>query len=168
MSVFPVSAILSNPADQNVAPSGQYEEYFNIDRLCAHGPFRHVEVVHEVDLRPCLIPSMSTMQYFNQVSEPSNLQSIIILTTYSKPVLGVRPSTPPALTEPVHVNQDRISPALLQILENPFYEKLRRVTLDFRDVWWHHRQLSAQIEPQIRSQFPEGLYKDRFVVELRF
>jgi hypothetical protein len=147
---------------------GQYEEYFNIDRLCAHGPFRHVEILHEIGLRPCLIPTTSTIHYFNQVSEPSNLESVTIITTYPKPVLGVRSSTPPTLTEPVQVNPERIRPSLLQIFENPFYEKLRRVTLDFRDLFWHHQQLSIQIEPQIRSQFPEGLYKDRFVVELRF
>ncbi|RXW17629.1 hypothetical protein EST38_g8219 [Candolleomyces aberdarensis] len=135
---------------------GQYEEYFNIDRLAAQGPFRHVELYHEIDLRPCLIPPARMIRYFDQVFEPSNLETIIITIAYPRQS---------ELEEPVRVNE---APSLLQILENPFYDKLRRVTFDFRDLCWHHPQFSSQIEPQIRTQLPEGLYKDRFVVELRF
>ncbi|KAJ2930314.1 hypothetical protein H1R20_g6780, partial [Candolleomyces eurysporus] len=144
---------------------GQYEEYFNIDRLAAQGPFRHVELYHEIDLSSCLIPPASTIRYFDQVLEPSNLETIIITIGYPRRVLGVSPFTPPNLEELVRVNE---APSLLQSLENPFYDKLRRVTFDFRDLFWHHPRLSSQIESQIRTQLPEGLYKDRFAVELRF
>lgn len=127
-----------------------------------------MELYHEIETSPCFIPPTTTLQYLAQVSEPSNLETLTIIITIPGPVRGVRSCTLPSLEEPVRVNDGMAEGSLLQILEDPFYCKLRRVTLDFRNVVWHHPQLNSQFEPQIRRQFPEGLHAGRFEVRLRF